>query len=281
MIIQDAALRLWASTPPFLRKACYKACMGHSLASLLLPNRLETAEIIGGIGRGMRMRLNLEQERGYYLGIHELDVQSLIAEIVKPGMRVYNIGAHLGFFSLILAKLVSPEGRVISFEPNPEVRKRLLDNLSLNDVNGRVCVEGTALGDFDGTAEFSLALSDTQGRFKDLSHVQPDCVIQVSCKCLDTYAEETKVIPDFILMDVEHAEGRVLRGMERTLKNHRPIVVVELHGEAAIKESWEELQKHDYRIGKIPGMKIAQSVNDLAYGHYLAAHSSYFNRELK
>jgi hypothetical protein len=82
-------------------------------------------------------------------------------------------------------------------------------------------------------------------------------------------------------MDVEHAEGRVLRGMARTLESHRPIVLVELHGEAAIRESWQEFQRHDYQVAKIPGLKIVQSVNDLMYGHYLAAHSSYFNRELK
>jgi FkbM family methyltransferase len=281
MVFQAAAVKLWAATPPFLRKACYRACMGHSLASLFLPDKLETVEIMGGIGRGMRMRLNLRRERGYYLGIHELDVQSLIAESVKPGMRVYNVGAHLGFFALILSRLVGSKGTVISFEPNPEVRKRLIEHLSLNGLNGQVLVEGAALSDLDGTAEFSLTLSDTQGRFRDVPHVKPGPVIQVPCRRLDTYVKEGKVIPDFILMDVEHAEGRVIRGMARLLDKHKPIIVVELHGEAAIKESWQEFEKHDYRVAKIPGMGIVQSVNDLTYGHYLAAHSSYFNRELK
>lgn len=281
MIFQSAAVKLWAATPHFLRKACYRAFKGHSLASFFLPNRLETAEIRGGIGRGMKMRLNLVQERAYFLGTHELDVQSIIAEIVKPRMRVYNIGAHLGFFVLILSRLVGSEGRVISFEPNPEVRKRLVENLSLNDFNGRALVDGSALGDIDGTAEFSLALSDTQGRFTDLPYVKPGSVIQVLCKRLDTYVEEGNPVPDVILMDVEHAEGRVLRGMERTLENHRPIVVAELHGETAIKESWEEFKKHDYRVAKIPGLGIVQSVNELVYGHYLAAHSSYFREHRK
>jgi len=51
-------------------------------------------------------------------------------------MRVWNIGAHIGFFTLILSRLVGPEGGVIAFEPNPEVRKRLVEYLSLNNLDG-------------------------------------------------------------------------------------------------------------------------------------------------
>ena len=164
--------------------------MRYSLAPLFLPDKLETVEIMGGVGKGLKMRLNLRQERGYYLGIHETDVQSFIAKTVKPGMKVYNIGAHAGFFALILSRLVGPEGKVIAFEPNPEVRKRLVEHLSLNGLNGRVRVEDYALGDFDGDARFSLSLSNTQGRFEDLPYVKGGSIINVKCKRFDKYVEE-------------------------------------------------------------------------------------------
>ena len=280
MSFYEVAAKLWAITPPLLQKAYHKASGDYSLASLFLPDRLETVEVVGGVGKGMRMQLNLRQERAYYLGIHELDVQSFIAKIVRPGMKVYNIGSHVGFFTLILSKLVGPEGRVIAFEPNPEVRKRLIEHLALNSLNGRVRVEDYALGDFDGDARFSLSLSNTQGRFEDLPHVKDCSVIKVHCVRLDKYVEEDGCIPDFVLMDVEHAEGRVLRGMSGAMEEHRPVILIEMHGVQAIQESWIEVEKHNYLLASLPNLDVVDSVNDVAYGHYLAAHASYFEHSL-
>jgi len=280
MSFYEVAAKLWAITPPLLQKAYHKASGDYSLASLFLPDRLETVEVVGGVGKGMRMQLNLRQERAYYLGIHELDVQSFIAKIVRPGMKVYNIGSHVGFFTLILSKLVGPEGRVIAFEPNPEVRKRLIEHLALNSLNGRVRVEDYALGDFDGDARFSLSLSNTQGRFEDLPHVKDCSVIKVHCVRLDKYVEEDGCIPDFVLMDVEHAEGRVLRGMFKTIETHKPLIVIETHGPEAIEETWVELEKHQYKLATIPDLRIITSPDMVRYGHYLAAHRSYFEQNL-
>jgi len=280
MSFYEVAAKLWAITPPSMQKAYHKATGDHSLASLFLPDKLETVEIMGGVGKGMRMQLNLRQERGYYFGTHELDVQSLIAEIVKPGMNVYNIGAHVGFFTLILSRLVGPEGKVVAFEPNPEVRKRLVEHLALNGLNGRVRVEDYALGDFDGDAGFSLSLSNTQGRFEDLPHVNDGAVINVHCKRVDKYVEEGGTVPAFVLMDVEHAEGRVLRGMFDTIESYKPLIVIETHGPEAIEETWVELKKHQYLLATVPGLEIVASSDMVRYGHYLAAHRSYFEQNL-
>lgn len=250
------------------------------MAPLFLPDRLETVELSGGAGKGMKMHLNLRRERDYYFGTHELHVQSILSKVIRPGMRVCNIGAHIGFFTLILSRLVGPWGRVIAFEPNPEVRKRLVEHLSLNGLNGQVWVEDYALGDFDGEARFSLSLSNTQGRFEDLPHVKDGSVINVHCKRLDKYVEEGGTVPAFVLMDVEHAEGRVLRGMSKTMETYRPLIVLETHGPEAIGETWVELKRHDYLLAAVPGLKIVVSSNMVRYGHYLAAHRSYFEQNL-
>jgi FkbM family methyltransferase len=162
---------------------------------VFLPDKLETVEIMGGVGKGLRMRLTLRRERGYYFGTHESDVQWILSKIVRPGMKVDNIGAHLCFFALILSKLVGPEGQVIAFEPNPEVKKRLVEHLSLNGLDGRVCVEECALGDFDGDARFSLSLSNTQGRFEDLPHVKDGSVINVKSSALTSTWKRMELLP--------------------------------------------------------------------------------------
>jgi FkbM family methyltransferase len=227
-------------------------------------------EIHGGIGKGMKMNLNLRHERDYFFGIHESKVQWALFNFVRPGMTVYNIGAHIGFFALVLINLVRPRGKVIAFEPNPQVRERLMHNLSLNRVGNCIRVEDWALNDFDGNTDFSLGFSDTQGRFIDLPGAEPSRVIRVGCKRLDTYVDEGADAPDFILIDVEHAEGRIFRGMARILKKYKPTIVVEMHGPASILEAWNELKKCNYSLISLPALKIVDSLEIVAYGHYLA-----------
>ena len=270
---------VWANSP-LLRSLRYRIGGHRSLASFFLPDRQGTVKIQGGLNKYIKMHLNTRDEHTYFLGIHEPDVQWILPRVVRPGMTVYNIGGHLGFFTLALNLLVGPAGHVVTFEPHPQVRERLIENVSLNGMVDSVSVEEAALGDFDGTAEFSLSLNDTQGRFADLPHVKPGSVIQVQCKRFDTYVRETGRIPHFILMDVEHAEGRVLRGMFETIEAYKPLIVIETHGPEAIEETWVELKKHQYLLATVPGLEIVASSDMVRYGHYLAAHRSYFEQNL-
>jgi len=82
--------------------------------------------------------------------------------------------------------------------------------------------------------------------------VKPGCLIQVVCKCLDTYVKEGNPGPDFILMDVEHAEGRVLRGMSKTMETYRPLIVLETHGSEAIEETCVELENTSTNLRRSP-----------------------------
>jgi FkbM family methyltransferase len=218
----------------------------------------------------MKMRLNPKTERHFLWGTHEGKVQSVLARFVTPGMTAYNLGAHIGFFTLALMNLVKPNGQVFAFEPSPRVRERLIDNLSLNREGDRVRVEEWALSDFDGQADFSLGYSYSQGRFGDLPYADPEKVIRIHCKRLDTYVEEGGPPPDFILMDVEHAEGRVLRGMRKILESHRPVLLVEMHGIESIRVAWNEFEKQDYQLAKLPDLKVIRSVSSVSYGHFLA-----------
>jgi hypothetical protein len=97
---------------------------------------------------------------------------------------------------------------------------------------------------------------------------------------LDTYVEEGGPIPDLILLDVEHAEGRVLKGMFGTMERYSPVIIVEMHGTEAIQESWNELKKHNYFLLRLPDFEVVNSVSNVTCGHYVAAPSSYFDQNL-
>lgn len=271
----DFVVCLWTKIPFSIRQFYHSINTGFSFGTLFFPNRTELVTIKSGLNKGVKMRLNLNIYRDYYFGTYEKDVQSVLTKIIQKNMTVYNIGANLGFFTLALSQIVGSKGLVVAFEPNHSVRERLIEHLHLNGVEHFVQVEEFALSDFDGKAEFSLSLNEGRGRFEDLPDVKPGHAIQVPCKSLDTYISEKGSSPDVILMDVEHAEGRVLRGMTKTLKDCRPIIIIEMHSPLSIEESLEELKKHDYFLARIPERKIIKLTDKITRGHYLAFHGSY------
>lgn len=266
---------LWARVPLALRQLYYDKNFGFSLGDLLLPDQEDLFTIKSGLNKGLKMRFNPNRYRDYYFGTYEKDVQTVLQKIVQKNMIAFNIGANLGFFTLALCQIVGAEGFVVAFEPNPKVRNRLVANLQLNSIEKCVRVEKYALSDFDGEAGFSLSLGDGRGRFENLPDVKRGYTIQVPCKRLDTYIAEERLIPDVLLIDVEYAEGRVLRGMRETLKGCKPIVVIEMHSLISIEESLKELKMHDYFIASIPELKIFKHSDKITRGHYLTAHRNY------
>jgi len=93
--------------------------------------------------------------------------------------------------------------------------------------------------------------------------------------------EEGGPVGEFLVIDVEHAEGRVLKGMFKIIETYRPPIVIETHGAEAIEETWVGLQRHSYLLATIPDLRIVASSDRVRYGHYLAAHRSYFEQKLQ
>jgi hypothetical protein len=97
----------------------------------------------------------------------------------------------------------------------------------------------------------------------------------VRCCKLDTYVASTGCIPHIVIRDVEHAEGRVLRGMQSVLKEHRPCLLIEMHGPEAIREAFGEIVTAEYRLAKLPKLEPVKDVNEISLlGHYLGIPSS-------
>jgi FkbM family methyltransferase len=266
--------KLWAISPQFLRKIYYWDSGDRTLAQLLIPDMDEIVKIQIGICKGTKLKLNLRNERGYFLGTHEWESQKILLKFLKEGMTAYNIGAHIGFYTVGLSHLIGPTGKIVAFEPNPGVYIRLVENISINNLLNVSAYE-CAVSDFDGLANFSVSLSDSQGRFSHLPYVKDGHNIQVLCKKIDTFINEGGPVPNFIKIDVEHAEGSVFRGMIDTLNTYRPIILVELHGAEAISESWDVLDKCNYKMARIPDLSFI-SKDEISYGQYFTAHESFF-----
>jgi FkbM family methyltransferase len=165
----------------------------------------------------------------YLHGEYELATQKLMADVLKPGMTFVDLGAHIGLFTLLAARLVGPTGRVFAFEPTPRTRALLQRNIAINGMERCVTVAPLATSDKKAKVRF------VENPISDASSVaQPDeteHIIEVDATSLDDYFGALGFPPvHFIKMDVEGQELKTLLGMAQVVaKNPDVKVVFEYH----------------------------------------------------
>ena len=158
-------------------------------------------------------------------GYWEMWVTEAVIRRVKPGMKVIDCGANLGYFSLLMADLIGPEGRLDAFEPNPAIAARLTKSLAVNGYLERSTVHGSALSDTTGEALLFMPDGEPKNAFmQDASFESHFASVKVPTVRLDDLPEAHDI--DFIKIDVEGAEERVWNGMEGILDSSRPLTIV-------------------------------------------------------
>lgn len=170
-----------------------------------------------GVGAGLRFDAR-GGFAGYLLGTSEPLEQETLARLLKPGMVFYDIGANVGFYSTIAARIVGPSGRVYAFEPCPEFAAAARRNAALNGFSNVEVIEA-AVSDRPGEARFVLGpvgANSSTGPGGGVAVISID-----ECEGLRP--------PDVVMIDVEGAEVGVLRGMLRTIREHRPAIICEVH----------------------------------------------------
>lgn len=186
------------------------------------------AVIAAGPAEGLRFDAGADTVR-FEKGDYEQPVQQALASLARPGDVCYDIGANLGFFSILLGRLVGPMGIVHAFEPVPANAAAIERNARLNDL-GNVRVMRMALTRSDGEAELLLA-QHVGGAVLADAGTPPDPAgrLTVSTAAVDSLLARGELAPPrLVKIDVEGAEMDVLLGMERTLRDHAPTLVLEL-----------------------------------------------------
>jgi len=155
---------------------------------------------------------------------YEPHMVSFIREYVKPGMTAVDIGANVGFFSILFASIVGPRGRVLSFEPNTENCRLLLISAQSNGFKN-ITLFPLALSWERGHALFRPAIGSNGTLYPSNAEalLDPRCTV-VPCDRLDNLVHDRV---DFIKIDVEGAEYLALSGAEDILRRDRPIVTSE------------------------------------------------------
>jgi FkbM family methyltransferase len=191
---------------------------------------------------GLRMFAHNEVERQYVRAAYEPALWRVLQEVAAPGMRVADVGANVGYTALLLSRATAPGGTIVAFEADHTNAQRAQRNIELNDLSDVVTIEEIAIA--DRAARARLHPGATGSEFSLLGAAGDG--VDVETAPLDNYGPF-----DLVKIDVEGAEELVLRGMRRLLREGRPTLLMELHGDPQTTLSL--LEAADYGVEPYDG----------------------------
>ncbi len=245
----------------FLRRMPVFGAAAHRIGRRLVPPGTRVwAKIRDGPARGLWLRVDPRTGAHFWRGAGEIAVQRALVEHLRPGMVVYDIGANIGFFSLLAARLVGPSGRVFAFEPEPTLLPRLRENIGRNGFD-HITVVGKAVTATSGEIFFEPTDSHRSPDF-GLGRIRQEAActtITVAGVALDDFVLQHPW-PDVVKCDAEGAEVDILRGATQLLRARRTIFVIETHSAAHERAVCELLEQHGYTVTRLDELHVlAQS----------------------
>jgi FkbM family methyltransferase len=160
-----------------------------------------------------------------------------IMDNLRSGGVFFDVGAHYGWLSMKAARRVGRTGRVVAFEAST-VLVEILEYHRRRNRLSQMSVVGSAVSDRDATLETFYLLNDGLSSRNSLMIGRPELPfldsagktpVEVGTLKLDSFCDTAGIAPDVIKIDVEGAEGMVLRGAAGVLKRFRPVLVFSTH----------------------------------------------------
>ena len=271
----------WAAgvLPMSIKKLIYKvpflARLIRRSLNTAVPKGLSEVTIAAGAAKGLRMILDLQLEKDYWLGTYESDLGAAARKLIQPGDVIYDVGANIGYISLLSAHLSGKNGKVFAFEALPANVNRLRKNVAINTLESRITVTHAAVIDTVQPATFLTHPSGAMGKVLGSAGRDEQYIgsITVPGLTLDAFVyDENQPPPDIIKMDIEGGEGSALVGMPRLLAEKKPVLLIELHGEKAARQVWTILHHHHYSVHQMKhGYPKVTRINTLDWKAYIIA----------
>ncbi len=172
------------------------------------------------------------------LGREKLTTQ-IFKEAVKDGYNVVDIGANIGYYTLLAARLVGEKGKVYAFEPEPRNYDMLLKNITLNGYTN-VVVEQKAVSNVAGIVKLYLSSVDIEAHtlceYHDLPEFDTRRFVEVESVTLDEFFSDRESQIDVIKVDCEGAEAAIISGADRVIRENRKLKMFIEFWPSAIKE---------------------------------------------
>ncbi len=194
-----------------------------------------------GTLRGRRWIVG-SSNHGCWLGSYERDQQILLKKYLGEGDVIFDVGAHVGFYTLLGSVLVRDSGQVVSFEPVPNNLMYLKKHLQINSVSNVTIVEA-AVSDRDGLGHLS------SGPSSSMWHLDAQGELDVQTVSLDELVLNATIPPpNVIKMDIEGAEILALNGSAKVVSEFHPIFVLSTHGLDVHQRCCRFLESAGYRL---------------------------------
>jgi len=187
-------------------------------------------------GSNKGLKWTLYPYSAYWRGeAEERDTVSAITTYIREGSVCYDLGAHFGFYSLMMAVTAGHSGSVFAFEPEPTSFKRLARHIALNGLGKRCHAFNVASSSTETIGAMASGVgggaTTTHFRYEDETDFDGKNTIKVRTVRIDSlFAQGTLKAPDFVKIDVEGHAGQALEGMRDTIDISRPVVLLSTHG---------------------------------------------------
>jgi FkbM family methyltransferase len=185
-------------------------------------------------------------------GVFEPDAVAVMRRLVQHGDVVLDVGANIGFHTVLLSELVGPTGRVHAFEPTAAFRAVLERNVVTNLLTN---VEIHALGLSDRSQRLTIQIGDSSATLHPPGGVASRGSEQIELVSLDEIRDRLCLDRlDFVKVDVDGHEPAMLRGAARVLAQHAPLVLLEVNHLNYLQAGWtawdffRDLTKQGYRV---------------------------------
>lgn len=161
--------------------------------------------------------------------VYEPFETELLEKLLKKNMTVVNVGANIGYYTLIAANRVGPNGKVYAFEPEPKNYKLLVRNIEENGYKNILPIQA-AVSYKKGTLKLFLDKSNLGNPSLAEQNIdEKNGFVEVETDSLDNFFEkhskDLKI--DLILMDAQGAEGLILNGAKKIIENNKLQIIME------------------------------------------------------
>lgn len=197
-------------------------------AILRIVPRTAQVRVLSGPLRGRKWIAGASTNSCWF-GLYEMKKQSAFRSLLRPGDVVYDLGANVGFYSLLASVLVGPKGQVFSFEPLPRNLELLRKHIGENNITNCVIV-ASAVSDREGTANFEGQCDSHMTKLSATGN------ITVKLTSLDDLLASGEILPpNVIKCDIEGAEFDALSGARDMLGRYHPNILLATHGSTVHK----------------------------------------------
>jgi FkbM family methyltransferase len=234
--------------------------------ALRLPLRLipegAVVRVVRGPARGKQW-IASSSTHGFWLGYWELANQRRFAAHLRPGNVVYDVGAHVGLYTLLSSSAAGPEGHVYAFEPFARNLDYLRRHIALNRLSNCTVVDA-AISDATTEQYFEPTEHDSAGHLSDSGSVR------VRTVSLDDFVlgSETHRPPTVMKINAEGAEMEVFRGGRRTIAQFMPTIFLSTHSDEINRQCAEFLESLGYSLEHMAADKIwAERAGTVSHAH--------------